>query len=151
MQMTAAAPGLVPVGRLELAFDPPLVYRTHAGQRGFLRAASGGLTGPRVTATLADDGGEWMAFRPDGWIDSDARLMLATADGGHLYLRSRGLIQAAPDAFGDGDDAATAYPFRCTPWFEASPGPFDWLSRAVLLGIGTLSRQGSAIDLFEVA
>ncbi len=149
MQTTAAPLGLVPVGRLELTFDAPLVYQTHAGLRGFLRAATGGLTGPRVEATLADDGGEWLAFRPDGWIDTDARLMLATADGGHLYLRSRGLVRAAAGAFGEGRDPTT-YPFRCSPWFEASPGPFDWLSRAVLIGIGTLSRQGSVIDLFEV-
>ncbi len=151
MQTTAAPPGLIPAGRLELAFDTPLAYRTHAGHRGFLRAASGRLTGARVEATVADDGGEWLAFRPGGWIDTDGRLMLATADGGHLYLRSRGLVQAVPGVFDNGEEAATAYPFRCTPWFEASPGALDWLARAVLIGIGTLSREGSAIDLFEVA
>ncbi len=153
MQMTVP-PELLPVGRLELSFDRPLVYETHAGARGFLKAATGSLKGPRIDARLADDGGEWLVFRPDGLIETDARLMLATADGGHVYLRSRGLVQATPEAvaaFREAGGTPADHAFRCSPWFEAQPGPHDWLSRAVFLGVGALSWRGLAIDIFEVA
>ncbi len=152
---TTLPPGLVHVGRLDLEYAPPLVYDTHAGRRGFLRAASGTLAGERIAASVADDGGDWLVFRPDGIIETDTRLMLAAEDGSHVYLRSRGLIRATPEAcaaFGNGPaDGAAEFSRRCAPWFEAPPGRHEWLAKAVFLAVGTFSWSVASIDLFEVS
>lgn len=147
-------PGLTHVGRLELTYDEALLYETHAGARGFSQAISGSLTGPRVTGKLADDGGDWLTFRSDGVIDTDSRVMIETGDGALLYMRSRGCIRATPEAlakFRAGDDTElSGFAYRCAPWFDAPPGDYEWLSQTLLVGIGTLSRRGSTLDLYEV-
>ena len=119
---TTLPPGLVHVGRLDLEYAPPLVYDTHAGRRGFLRAASGTLAGERIAASVADDGGDWLVFRPDGIIETDTRLMLAAEDGSHVYLRSRGLIRATPEA-------CAAFPADARHGSKRPPGGTNGLRR----------------------
>ena len=147
-------PELAAVGRLKLSYDTALLYDTHAGGRGFCKVVAGTISGPQLNGRVADDGGDWLVFRSDGVIDTDSRMMIAADDGTLLYMRSRGCIRATPEAvaaFRDDPDGDLAlHYYRCAPYFDAPPGPHAWLSQTVLLGMGTLSRRGSVIDLFEV-
>ena len=148
------SPGLTHVGRLELTYDTPLLFDTHAGTRGFCKVVAGTLNGPRLNGRVADDGGDWLVFRSDGVIDTDSRMMIAAADGTMVYMRNRGCIRATPEAIAafrdDPDGNLSGHYYRCTPYFDVPPGPLSWLSRTVLLGMGAISRRGSVIDLFEV-
>lgn len=147
-------PELVHIGRLALSYEAPLVYDTGAAGRAFCKVATGTIRGPRLNGRVVDDGGDWLVFRSDGTIDTDSRMMIAADDGTLLYMRSRGCIRTPSGAAsGLGGDAQgdVAHPYRCAPYFDAPPGPHAWLSQTLLLGTGTVSRQGCVLELFEVS
>ncbi|MGX1305419.1 hypothetical protein AB7M35_000139 [Amorphus suaedae] len=146
-------PTLVHLARLELRFAPPLLYGSHAGDRGFCKIASGVLAGDRLNGRVVDDGGYWLVIRPDGVVELDARMMIAEDDGSLIYLRDRGMIRLGPDAasdFSEGVGETQAHPFRSSPTIELPVGRHDWLSGSVCVGTGHFSRAGSVLDLFEV-
>lgn len=147
-------PELVHIGRLALSYDAALLYDTQAGGRAFCKVTMGTVSGPRLNGRVVDDGGDWLVFRSDGTIDTDSRMMIAADDGTLLYMRSRGCIRAPSGAatgfHGDAQRDLAPHPYRCAPYFDAPPGPHAWLSQTLLLGTGTVSRQGCVLELFEV-
>jgi len=144
-------PGLEWAFTLEASFDLGLFHATLAGEKGFLRVGSGKVTGPRLQGTLASQAGDWPVLRPDGIVESDARYMIRAADGGQIYMRSRGYLRAADlEAFRTGSPVAGPLYYRCAPQLDASVGPHQWLTRSVFVGSGRLTREGVRIDIFEV-
>ena len=120
--------------------------------RGFARGAlylkGGEVSGPRLNGrVLGGSGGDWAEFRPDGTVATDARYMIEADDGTHILMRNRGFLWGrTPDVmprmrewmFGDGpqvDDSE--FYLRAAPSFEVGPGPHDWLTRHVIVGIGS--------------
>jgi hypothetical protein len=145
-----ALPGLRWAFTLEIAFDLGLFHETVAGEKGFLRSGGGRVFGPRLQGTVEEQAGDWPVLRPDGIVESDARYMIRSADGEHIYMRSRGYLRAGDvDAFRAGSSGSQLY-YRCSPQFDPSVGPHQWLSRSVFVGSGTFDRQGARIDVFEV-
>jgi hypothetical protein len=133
--------------------------------RGFARGAlylkGGEVSGPRLNGrVLGGSGGDWAEFRPDGTVATDARYMIEADDGTHILMRNRGFLWGrTPDVmprmrewmFGDGpqvDDAE--FYLRAAPSFEVGPGPHDWLTRHVIVGIGSRQRLGNTFRYHAV-
>lgn len=140
--------------KLELDFDTPVLVPSASGERGFFKIASSRISGERVKGEVADDGGDWFVFRPDGVVEFDTRMMIRTDDDTMIYLRSRGVLRAAPDqlaAFqaGEGFNGADLY-YRTTPYFDAPVGPYDWLTKSIFVGEGQFSGNSASLDVFEV-
>ncbi|MDB5704259.1 MAG: hypothetical protein JWN66_1375, partial [Sphingomonas bacterium] len=57
-------------------------------------------------------------------------------------------IQARIDR-GEPVDPAENY-FRLSPVFETAPGPHDWLTRTVFIGLGEKQADHSIFDFFAV-
>jgi hypothetical protein len=153
-ESAAAAPAMKLAFRLELRFDRPLEFPTMAGERGFFRIVESRLEGERIRGAVADDGGDWIVFRPDGVVETDSRMMIRTEDGVLVYLRSRGVIRAKPEQLalfkqGRGLEAGEAY-FRTAPYFDTPVGPYDWLTKALFVGSGRFYGDRSVLDIHEV-
>lgn len=143
-----------PAFRLELTYDRPVVYDTMAGQRAFFRAVGNEARGPRFSGKGADDGGDWIVFRPDGIIETDSRFMLQAEDGALVYWRARGVVRARPEQLADFRagrpvDLSGAY-YRSAPYFDAPVGPHDWLTKSLFVAAGSFSERGSVLDIHEI-
>jgi hypothetical protein len=150
--------------RLEFAFEITLTFgdieTLPALTRGFARGAlyleGGTVSGPRLSGrVLGGSGGDWAEFRPDGTVATDARYMIEADDGTHILMHNRGFLWGrTPDVMprmrewmfenGPPVDDSEFY-LRAAPSFEVGPGPHDWLTRHILVGIGTRQRLGNTI------
>jgi hypothetical protein len=118
--------------------------------RGFARGAlylqGGDVSGPRLSGrVLGGSGGDWAEFRPDGT---------------HILMHNRGFLWGrTPDVmprirawmFEDGPpvDPSEFY-LRAAPVFEVGAGPHDWLTRHIIVGIGTRQRLGNTFNYHVV-
>jgi len=78
-------------------------------------------------------------IRADGVVELNAHYMIEADDGALIYIRNLGYVHGPlviPDPHSGEPATVTAY-FRCTPYFRAPEGPYAWLNRTVVIGIGT--------------
>jgi len=142
--------------RLDFPSGPRIRLPIRGGeQRGFVSVLHGIVTGPLLQGeVVAGSGGDWPLIRSDGVIAFDARYLIRAEDGTLIQVFNRGFAHAAPEvqsrlARGEPIDPAENY-FRLTPSFETAPGPHDWLTRTVFVGIGEKHPNHSTFDFFAV-
>lgn len=148
---------------IELRFDRmQMIANMPAGAgRGATYVAEGEVRGPHLNGRLVPNGGgDWALFRPDGTLNLDARYMIEADDGGLILIHNRGyLAQNTPDTlsriqdwmFRDGPEVPVSdYYLRTAPMFETSEGPHDWLTRYIVVGLGTRQRHGNTIRYFAL-
>jgi hypothetical protein len=86
--------------------------------------------------------------------------MLEADDGTLILMRNVGYLAGrAPDVlpriqkwmFEDGPEVPFEdYYLRTAPTFEVSAGPYDWLTRTVVVGIGSRQKTGNTIRYFAL-
>jgi len=134
--------------RFEHAFDIRINFDRrwmlgpmNGGDRiGYTSVGEGGtVSGPRLNGRLVDySGADWPVVRTDNVVEVNAHYMIQADDGALIYIRNLGYVhgpvrssQCPPDAEPD-----IAPYFRCTPYFRAPEGPYEWLNRMVVIGTG---------------
>lgn len=120
---------------------------------GFVSVAGGEAKGPLLEAeAIPGSGGDWAHIRADGVVEFNAHYLLRATDGTLIYMKNQGYGRALPENFAEGDkiavDELKPHYFRVTPKFDCPIGPYDWLTRTILLGIGTRDR-GVDQTMFE--
>jgi hypothetical protein len=151
--------------RLEFVFEVRLTLGPRlkldplpiGGSRLFVPVAGGTFEGPRLRGHVLPHGGEFPHVRPDGVFSFDARYFMQEADGTLIYIQNKGFRHGSPKVMerlwklapGDVVDASEYY-FRCTPVFETPPGPHDWLTRHVFVGVGARHEHGNGIRYYIV-
>ena len=156
--------------RVEFAFEITLVFGdietlpelTRGFGRGAVYIAEGTVTGPHLSGrVIGGSGGDWAEFRPDGTVATDARYMIEADDGTRILMHNRGFLWGrTPDvhaadarvdvrrwAAGGRLGVLSARGARRSRW---GPGPHDWLTRHVIVGIGTRQRLGNTIRYHAV-
>ena len=119
-----------------LIFDP-----MPGGQKqAYTSVKSGSVFGPQLNGKVLDySGADWPIVRADGVVELNAHYVLETDDGARIYIRNLGYVygprSAADAARAPANPGLTGY-FRCTPYFRAPEGPYDWLNRTVIVGGG---------------
>lgn len=155
--------------RFEFLFGIKLTWRnlqnignTPAGfGRGATYVESGEVSGPHLNGRIVpQSGADWAQFRPDNVLGLDARYMLEAEDGTLILMRNRGYLAGrAPDVlpriqawmFENGPEVPFEdYYLRTTPTFEVREGPYDWLTRIVVVGIGNRQKTGNHIRYFAL-
>ena len=128
---------------LEHAFDIRIDFRdrwifgpisggTHHGYTSVLK---GIVEGPLLNGRVVDaSGADWPVVRADGVVELNAHYMLEADDGTRIYIANKGYVYG-PAPAKDGRPARPGY-FRCTPYFRAPEGPYEWLNRTVVVGSG---------------
>lgn len=155
--------------RFEFLFEIELQWarlqnigQTPAGfGRGATYVEDGVVRGPHVNGKIVpQSGADWAQFRPDQVLALDARYMLETDDGHLILMRNRGYLAGrAPDVlpriqawmFQNGPEVPFEdYYLRTSPTFEVAQGPYDWLMRTVVVGIGSRQKTGNTIRYFAL-
>ena len=162
-ERAASLPGL------EFAFEVRLRFTrvqniasmpTGAG-RGAVYVDSGEFSGPNIRGkAVANSGGDYALFRPDGVLQFDARYMLQEDDGTLILMQNRGYLWGRhPDTMQKLRDMAFAggptvdpgeYYLRAAPSFEVEKGRHDWLMRHVFVGLGERKADGNLVRYYKV-
>jgi len=100
-------------------------------RQGYVAFKDGVVRGPKLNGKLLEySGADYAVVRPDGVVETNAQYLLEADDGTPIYIQNRGYIyNTQPNSPGP------AY-FRCTPYFRAPVGKYDWLNRTVVVGGG---------------
>jgi hypothetical protein len=137
----------MPAPELRFAFEvavevgaPLDLGQTQNGHRRIVSIASGRVEGPRLNGRVLPGGADWQILRPDGSAELDARYTIETALGALIYVVNRGVRHGPPEVLeklnrGERVDPS-AYYFRSAATFETSAPECQWLTRAVLVGVG---------------
>lgn len=113
------------------------------GERVCWEVATATLRGPRIDATLAMPGTDWIRIGSDGIRRPDLRAQLMTDDGELILLRyDLALIRSserflAALASGQPTTFDDQY-MRIAPQFETGAGRYAWLGESLFIGRGRL-------------
>ena len=99
--------------------------------------------------TLAETMSHYLIDEIEGRLNVDVRYRTEIVDASGetglesltLHDSARGLTETVP---------ADAYYFRAITLFEVAPGPHDWLSRHVFIGVGERLETGNRVRYFKV-
>jgi hypothetical protein len=151
LQSLKAAPLFV----IQLAVKPPIVVgQTPGADRRIGVVGSGAFKGERIAGEVLEGSNDLIAIRSDGSTTLDARLILKTDDGVHITMTYRGIrhmsdeVKARMEQGGEIDPAS--YYFRIAPEFEAPRGKYEWLNRALAVGVGHRLSTGPVYSVFEI-
>ena len=131
----------IPGIELEYAFSVTITFAERIdfiGPRrgkGYVPPASGIISGPMLNGRVVPYSGADYAIFNDitQGIKVNTHYMMETDDGVWIYINNRGYLHRSPDP---DNPAQTRLYFRMTPIFEAPFGPYEWLSRTMILGTG---------------
>ena len=117
---------------LELGASP-------AGMRRTIPITGGTFAGPNISGRILPGGADWQFVEPDGLTFLDAHYALETTDGVCIEVRNRGIRHGSPAVLARiaADDPVSPheYYFRTTPRFYPPAGQYDWLKRAIFVGL----------------
>jgi uncharacterized protein DUF3237 len=125
---------------VRMNFHRRLIFGPVAGgsRQGYTAFKDGVIRGPKLNGRLVDySGADYGNLRTDGVVESNAHYLIEADDGTTIYMHNRGYIyNTQPDSPGP------PY-FRCTPYFRAPVGPYDWMNRTVVVGGGERHPEGN--------
>jgi hypothetical protein len=112
------------------------VGRTPFGERRILRLGTGTFQGPRAAGEFLEGGLDWELALPTTTTEVEQVHALRTADGAHVYLRTRGI---SPNA---------DHEVRLAADFEAPlAGPLAFLNEGTFIGTRTISPTSDRLSL----
>lgn len=125
-----------------------------SGQRIYNTLAGGAFRGPRVRGVLLPGGGDWAVMNPPEatlyqagatrQVIFDARYILRTDDGEHIYVSNRGGRFIGPDA-SDSPYSVT------TPLFDAPlGGRYGFLARNIYVGLALTRPTDTLLYVYRV-
>jgi hypothetical protein len=126
------------------------------GERLCWQITSATLHGPRIDATLAMPGTDWIRVGRDGIRRQDLRAQLMTDDGEVILLRYDLALIRPSERFlaaltsGEATEFEDQY-MRIAPQFEVGAGRYAWLGESLFLGRGRLTGpKAIAYELYRV-
>lgn len=145
---------------LEFAFEtrcevgPILdVGDTAHGRRRIVPIYSGSFEGPRLKGKVLP-GADWQIVRADGVLELEASYALETDDGALITIVNRGFRDATPEVMARLNRGEVVAPdevyFRTTPRFETASPKYDWLTRAIFVGVGERLPSQVVISFWKV-
>jgi hypothetical protein len=114
------------------------------GERLCWQIGSATLRGPRIDATLAMPGIDWIRLGNDGIRRQDLRAQLMTDDGELILFRYDLALIRPSERFlaaltsGEATEFDDQY-MRIAPQFEVAAGRYAWLGESLFLGRGRLT------------
>ena len=126
------------------------------GERLVWQISNATLLGPRIDATLAMPGTDWIRIGPDGIRRPDLRAQLITDDGEPILFRYDVALIRSSERFlaalaeGEATDFDDQY-MRIAPQFEVASGRYSWLTESLFLGRGRLTgAKAIAYEVYRV-
>jgi Protein of unknown function (DUF3237) len=159
---TFAAPPSGGPPELKLVFearvlvDPPRVVGASSyGLRRIVPITGGTISGPSLEGRVLAGGADWQFMRPDGVLNVEAKYTLESHDGVLIMVTNRGMRHGPSDVIeklGRGEPVdPTLYYFRTAAEFEAPIGSrYEWMNRAVFIGVGQRLASAALIKFYQV-
>lgn len=148
-------PTLELVTRLSIDVGRPVeAGTTGRGLRRIIPITGGRAEGPGFAGTIEPGGNDVQVIRPDGVAEIEARYIVTTDTGSHVFIDNVGVRHASPEAMarivrGELVDPAEVY-FRSVPRFETDDPELAWLERDLFVATGARFPDGVRIDVFRV-
>jgi len=126
------------------------------GERLCWQVSTATLRGPRIDATLAAPGLDWIRVGGDGIRRPDLRAHMKTSEGDLILLRYEVALIRQSERFLTALAAGEATTFedqymRIAPQFDVGPGRLAWLGESLFLGRGRLSgRKAIEYEIYRV-
>jgi hypothetical protein len=133
---------------------PVEVGETHAGRRRVIPILGGMARGPAFNGKVLPGGADFQLVRSETVSDLDARYVVETDDGEHLFVTNLAYRTGRPEDIaallrGEPVPAERIY-FRCSPRFEVSGHRLSWLESTVVIGSGRREPDSVVIDLWAL-
>jgi hypothetical protein len=116
------------------------------GERQYWIVSEAQLEGPRIRATLAASGSDWMWVSDDGFWRPDVRAPFRTADGATVLMHYTGLVEQTPAfkaaAEGDRPTNWTDQYMRLVIRFDTGAPAYRWLNTSLFVARGRLLGRG---------
>ena len=124
------------------------------GERRITGITGGHVRGPRFSGRVVPGGADYEVIRPDGSSRVEAHYVLEADDGTPIYICNKGIYKA-PQTVSDRLDrgepvAQDEYYFRCTPVFDAPPGPHAWMNDHIFVATCIFTVEAVIIRVFTV-
>jgi hypothetical protein len=102
------------------------------------------LTGPRITASLAMPGTDWIRMDNDGTRRQDQRTQFLTSDGTLILMRYDNALIRGDEEFSqalqNGRETAFGDQYMCmAPQFDVSSSAYTWLTQSLFIARGRLA------------
>jgi hypothetical protein len=149
-------PGLELVTRLTIDVGRPVeAGTTGRGLRRIIPIVGGRAEGAAFAGTIEPGGNDVQVIRPDGVAEIEARYIVTTAAGTHVFIDNAGVRHGSPEAMarivrGELVDPAEVY-FRTVPRFETDDDDLRWLERDLFVATGARFPDCVRIDVFRVS
>jgi len=121
-----------------------------------LAGHDGDATRPRIDATLAMPGTDWIRLGSDGIRRQDLRAQLLTSDDVLILFRYDLALIRSSERFlaalttGEATTFQDQY-MRIAPQFEVAAGRYAWLGESLFLGCGRLTGPNAiAYEIYRV-
>ena len=120
------------------------------------KIAEATLAGPRISASLAMPGTDWIRVEGDGIRRQDQRTQFLTDDGTLILMHyDAGLIrgdESFSQALDSGRQTNFADQYMCmTPQFDVSSDTYSWLTQSLFIARGRLAgRKRVDYELYRV-
>ncbi|MBU3078828.1 DUF3237 domain-containing protein [Sphingomonas quercus] len=139
----------------EVLVDPLQIVGGPVGAARRIGTLPGGrFEGRRLRGAILPGGADWQTERGDGAIVLDARIVLRTDDDALIAMSYSGLRYgpaAVMERLARGAAVAPSeYYFRILPAFATSDPRYEWLNRALAIGIGHRTPAGPIYDVHEI-
>jgi uncharacterized protein DUF3237 len=108
------------------------------------QVAEAALSGPRITASLATPGCDWIRLEPDGTRRQDQRTQFLTDDGTLILMRYDAAVIRGDEEFTQAlaagrETAFTDQYMYMSPQFEVGSDSYQWLTASLFIGRGRLA------------
>jgi hypothetical protein len=149
------APELRFAFEIEVEVGVPLDFgQTQNGHRRTVAIQGGRVAGPRLQGRILAGGTDWQILRPDGTADLDARYTIQTDQGALIYVVNRAVRHGPPEILqrisrGEPVEPGSYY-FRSVATFETSSAECDWLTRAIIVGVGERYPDKVVVRFWEL-
>jgi Protein of unknown function (DUF3237) len=132
--------------RVRTAGPLPSTTGSPLGERQYWIVSEAELEGPRLRATLAAPGSDWMWVSADGFWRPDVRAPFKTDDGATILMHYLGLVEqterfkaaAEADQSTDWDDQYMRLMMR----FDTGAKRYEWLNTSLFVAKGRLLGRG---------
>ena len=144
-----------PLMTVEVVVLPPQkIGAVPQGTRVIAPIAGGTFAGPRLRGKVLPGGGDWTLLRPDGVLELDLRITLATDDGALIGMSSFGLRHGPAEVLaalsrGEPVDPSKYY-FRTAPRFETNAPQYAFLNHVIAIASGDRRAGGPIYSIEEI-
>ncbi|WP_027854869.1 DUF3237 domain-containing protein [Marinobacterium litorale] len=148
-------PELEHYAELKIEVDRPQeIGQAQHGQRRLIPILGGTVKARDWSGRVLAGGADHQLILTPRMADLDARYVIETDAGDHIYVHNRAIRVATPEVTqrlirGEPVNPAEIY-FRCCPSFETESPALSWITERLFIGTGIRRPDAVELQLFEV-